>query len=383
MANNEQQQPDKSEPSDKRKEELEVAYKRQKDNGAPYQGVEIRTVGEIDWILVQHHWSGNIFVPTGMDRENLSSAHLDEETLNHAGFSNVNLKGAIISSANLNDVQLNFANLSNAHFFRASLEGSGLVGSNLNHATLVGTNLNHSDLSLTDLSGTNLFGASMIGTNLSRALMSAETVLDGTIFDTTTKVLGLRWNGVPLDRVNWTQVSHLGDEPTTKDLHRKKAEERSKLYRNAVQAYHGLTVALRTQGLAKEASKFRLRELVMERKALRYERNYGGWLLNVLLGVVAGHGEKPGRAFVAYLGIVTTFAVIFWLVTNFLHSGAPPLQWYEAAVLSVSSFHGRGFFTNTIQLGDPLAIVAAFEAVMGLFIELVFIATFSRRFLGD
>lgn len=67
-------------------------------------------------------------------------------------------------------------------------------------------------------------------------------------------------------------------------------------------------------------------------------------------------------------------------MTNFLHSGAQPLQWYEAAVLSVSSFHGRGFFTSTIQLGDPLAIVAAFEAVCGLFIELVFIATFSRRF---
>ena len=76
------------------------------------------------------------------------------------------------------------------------------------------------------------------------------------------------------------------------------------------------------------------------------------------------------------------FAIIFWLVTNVVHTGAPPLQWYEAGVLSLSSFHGRGFFTNTIQLGDPLAIVAAFEAVSGLFIELVFIATFTQRFFS-
>src|SRR5215469_17503037 len=122
----------------------------------------------------------------------------------------------------------------------------------------------------------------------------------------------------------------------------------------------------------------------MQRKAMRFEHNWGGWLLNVLLGAVAGHGEKPGRAFVAYLGIVASFAAIFWAVTNFLHThGQQPLQWYEAIVLSLSSFHGRGFFTNTINLGDPLAIVGALEAVMGLFIELIFIATFSRRFLGD
>jgi hypothetical protein len=56
---------------------------------------------------------------------------------------------------------------------------------------------------------------------------------------------------------------------------------------------------------------------------------------------------------------------------------------YEALVLSLSSFHGRGFFPSTISLGDPLAIIAAAEAVIGLFIELLFIATFSRRFLGD
>jgi hypothetical protein len=31
----------------------------------------------------------------------------------------------------------------------------------------------------------------------------------------------------------------------------------------------------------------------------------------------------------------------------------------------------------------PIAVVAACEAVTGLFIELVFIATFSRRFLGN
>jgi hypothetical protein len=66
-----------------------------------------------------------------------------------------------------------------------------------------------------------------------------------------------------------------------------------------------------------------------------------------------------------------------------LVTSSKPLQWYEALVLSLSSFHGRGFFPSQIGLGDPLAMVAACEAVMGLFIELILIATFSKRFLNS
>ena len=58
------------------------------------------------------------------------------------------------------------------------------------------------------------------------------------------------------------------------------------------------------------------------------------------------------------------------------------LPWYEAVILSVSSFHGRGFFQPVQSLGDPVAMLAALEAVFGLFIEVSFIATFTQRFFG-
>ena len=58
------------------------------------------------------------------------------------------------------------------------------------------------------------------------------------------------------------------------------------------------------------------------------------------------------------------------------------LPWYEALILSVSSFHGRGFFQPLQTLGDPVAIIASVEAVFGLFIEVAFIATFTQRFFG-
>jgi hypothetical protein len=42
--------------------------------------------------------------------------------------------------------------------------------------------------------------------------------------------------------------------------------------------------------------------------------------------------------------------------------------------VSVSSFHGRGFFQPVQSLGDPVAILAAAEAVLVLFIAISFIA---------
>ncbi len=424
MANADQQQhPDTREPSDERKAELEAAYEAQKGTDAPYKDVQIRTLDELQWIMQQRRWSGEEDLSDEMERVNLTGANLFLANLTNAHLTGATLTGADLSNANLTDANLFLANLTNTNIANANLTNANLGGANLMNANLananltkahlVGANLANADLSLAnltnaalssvnltsaDLAYANLTGvdlsnaaltsanfnsATLSGGDLTRALLNAETVLDDITLDIKTKVFGTRWNGAPLDGIDWIKVSRLGDEPTTEDLAKKKAGEKAARYRDATRAYHGFVVALRDQGLTTPASTYRLRELVMERKALRYERNFGGWLLNVILGAVAGHGEKPGRALVAYIGIITTFALTFWGVTNFLHTGAQPLQWYEAAVLSISSFHGRGFFTSTIQLGDPLAIVAAFEAVFGLFIELVFIATFSRRFLGD
>jgi hypothetical protein len=48
----------------------------------------------------------------------------------------------------------------------------------------------------------------------------------------------------------------------------------------------------------------------------------------------------------------------------------------------VSACHGRGFFQPLESLGDPVAALAALEAVIGLFIEISFIATFTQRYFG-
>jgi hypothetical protein len=81
--------------------------------------------------------------------------------------------------------------------------------------------------------------------------------------------------------------------------------------------------------------------------------------------------------------LVLGFAGAYYGLTNFLLTQVAPLTWYEAIILSVSSFHGRSLIPSAVSLNDPLAAVAAAEALVGLFIEVIFIAAFSRRFLGD
>jgi hypothetical protein len=63
-------------------------------------------------------------------------------------------------------------------------------------------------------------------------------------------------------------------------------------------------------------------------------------------------------------------------------SSIQQLRWYKAPALSTSSFHGRALFQPVQSLGDPVAIIAAAEAIPGLLIEISFIAPFTQPFFG-
>jgi hypothetical protein len=107
----------------------------------------------------------------------------------------------------------------------------------------------------------------------------------------------------------------------------------------------------------------------------------GAWLFQELLNLITGNGEKPARAYIAYVSLITVFAVVYWVLWHFgltaenLSSPDSPLE------LSLTAFHGRSFFAGGLNITDWGARVGAIESAIGLFIEIIFIATFSRRFL--
>ncbi len=107
-------------------------------------------------------------------------------------------------------------------------------------------------------------------------------------------------------------------------------------------------------------------------------KGYGQYSLLLFLDALAGFGYKPGRSLILYLVVICGFAVSY---STFGHLPLLP----DAFVYSLTSFHGRGFFPgfgDQNSLHNPLVVLAAIEAVVGLVIEISFMATFTQRFFG-
>lgn len=103
-----------------------------------------------------------------------------------------------------------------------------------------------------------------------------------------------------------------------------------------------------------------------------------GVLFSMFLNTLAGYGYKPMRTVLWYVMVIFLFALGYKIWGN--------LPFFpDAFVFSMTSFHGRGFFPSlggNATPHNPLVVVAAFEAVIGLFIEISFIATFTQRYFG-
>jgi hypothetical protein len=267
----------------------------------------------------------------------------------------------------------------------ADLRGTDLT--NLPLARMVGGLVRHEwpdatekqrDMAAVHMEGANLFathleGARLRFAHLENAVLSDEKHIGPRLADA-------HLEGVNLAVVNWKEVEVLGDENEAlqKKVDGKVKDNRTWLadYEVAVRANRQLAVALQEQGLNEVSARFAYSAQRLQRVVLRRQRKFGSYLFSLSLDLLAGYGYRPGRSVFWYLVIIAGFATAYY---TFGHIS--PL---EAFILSLTSFHGRGFFPGiNITLSDPRVVLAAFEAVIGLFIEISFIATFTKRFFGS
>src|SRR5216683_1250399 len=287
------------------------------------------------------------------------------------------LEGADLSEAQLEGADLSGAQLKGADLSRAQLKGADLSEAQLEGASFIGAQLEGADLSEAQLGGADLSGA-----QLKRAIL--RNVILGDQQRIGPRHADLQWGETNLAVVDWSQVAALGDEHQARQKKtpggKKKGQaERVSEYQAAVRANRQLAVALQAQGLHEEAARFAYRAQRLQRIVLRRQRKVVAYLFSGVLDLLAGYGYRPGRSVIAYLVIIVGFMGLYLLNAHFV---TPHLRWDEALVLSVSSFHGRGFFSQEISVGDTYARLAAAEAVVGLLIEISFIATFTQRFFG-
>jgi hypothetical protein len=318
----------------------------------------------------------------------LEGAWLSQTFMNYADLLEVHLEGA-----DLRDAHLKCADLTEAHLEGANLEDADLEGANLTNAHLEGTNLRRAHLKDATLTG---------------ALLDSKTMLIGTTLDAKTRLADIQWSGVGtvnLTQIDWSAVRCLGDETQMKrdakpqkyfvqngmvmSFPNSQRAANPRKYESAVRAYRQVAAQLRAQGLNEVADRFTYRAQVCQRSVLLRRGQILGYLGSWILALLAGYGFRPLRTVGWYLAVIATFTVLFmqatagWVPFGLpAPSGLAPLPWYEALILSISSFHGRGFFQPLQSPGDPIAALAAIEAVVGLLIEVTFIATFTQRFFG-
>src|SRR5262249_16983110 len=218
----------------------------------------------------------------------------------------------------------------------------------------------------------------------------------------------LHWGSATLIGVDWERVRILGDEQEARRSRLKRAGarrgtapragrrgtwrkargERVRELQAAGRAYRLLAIVLRTQGLSTQAARFHYRAEVMDRKASWHQLRakpwrLGRWFFSWLLGTFAGYGDYVWRLFATYAAIVTLFALAFWWVAHpdfalpaTLHDVVDPF------VLSVTSFHGRGLQPPGLTNNETMTALSGLEAVVGLVVEGLFIASFTRRVMS-
>jgi Pentapeptide repeats (8 copies) len=347
----------------------------------------------------------------------LSNENLSGIKMQGADLSEVNLENVWLKQKPLSGTKLRGANLKGAYLRLAKLQEADLQGADLSGANFAQANLQKANLARAHLEGASFSQASLAGTDLSGAFFDSTTELGASLLgDKNTGFVHLadiHWNDANIALIDWSLLKKLGEEQVaqqkkTADGRKKSEGQRLKEYQRAVRAYRQLAVNLRNQGMNENADYFAYRAQVLQRTVFRLRTVFGfhigrkkrfviiedlyqpritfgrrvsalfSWIFSWLLYLLAGYGYRPKRSLLWYLIIISCFTFAYSRL------GGLPLP-PDSLVFSLMSFHGRGFFpslSSETNLHNPIVGLAAIEAVVGLFIEISFIATFTQRFFG-
>jgi uncharacterized protein YjbI with pentapeptide repeats len=342
-----------------------------------------------------------------LEGANLQGAHLEGAFLLRARLRKAWLYEAHAEGGDFSITHLQKADFHDAHVEGASFDSARLEGATFWRTQMQGANLGWAHLEGAEMSGAHPGGKPMSEGALARiqkwaegfqeilppaslhmAFLDDERALKQLVLGDEkygyVELADVHWGGVNLMLIDWSSVKELGDErsarqPAWRDVRTKSPDDILQGFEAAVRANRQLATVLRNQGMNEGADRFAYRAQVLQRRVLRLQRRIPGYAGSLLLDLISGYGYRPLRAFAACAVVILAFMGLYLLNSHFV---VPHLTWDEALVLSMSSFHGRGFFNSGITLGDAYARLAAIEAFMGLLIEVTFIATFTQRFFA-
>lgn len=279
----------------------------------------------------------------------------------------VNLSTCNLTDADLRNASLTYADLRGAKLSDCRLDGADLFRANFGGdlpANLHGVILSHA-------------------TRLNEAILASRKGVAPRLFD-------VQWNDASLSGVDWSAVKKVADEKREYHKARRRSGDtwsvhnrrRIIWYSEAAQTYRQLSIALRSQGMNDQARRFTYRAEVARFWSLLHSltqpKQWAPFVFSLLLGSISGWGYRLYRSAILYVTTILIFADLYRATSRYQYN------WREAVVLSIIAFHGRAFSPNdNYGLGTTFSAVAAAEAFVGLFIEAIVIATFTRRLFSD
>jgi uncharacterized protein YjbI with pentapeptide repeats len=333
-----------------------------------------------------------------LEQARLDGAHLENACLHQA-----RLDDAHCRDAHLEGVLLLFAHLDGAEMFRTHLEDAFAASASFKNAQILEAHCERANLLWADFSGAVLVGTHLEDADLSRVTFSDATILNGAWLGSRDDgLLGLhdvRWGGADVALVHWVkerrrrrrakradgdgrQGTHLREGARVLQGQGPQDEASAQLLadRRALRANRQIALLLRTQGLHEAADRLAYRAQVLQLRVLRREHHPLRYVGSQVLNLISGYGYRPMRSLITYALVVLCFAAAYYLLGN---NVSPALDPHGAIVFSLTSFHGRGFSPGgNLSPDNPLTTLAAVEAVLGLLIEITFIATFTQRFFA-
>ena len=308
------------------------------------------------------------------------------EELRTVDFENLDLVEANLQRANLEHTNLQEANLRGANLQEANLRHTNLQGAGLWDTNLQRANLEHTNLQEANLRGANLQEANLRGANLQEANLFKANLQGARLFKVKFDNSSL-WEA-KLDDIVINEIS--GDKWKNSLAKLMTYEEASQIYRN-------LKNYFRNEGIYERSGHYYYREKVVQRKIYRGE-NKGKYLGSLLLELLCGYGEKPGRIIYSALAIIIVAAILYYGVgiEAYVIEGSS-LQVEKVSYSSQFTVHENlenlvicSYFSvvtfTTLGYGDfhPVGVsrtIAMVEAFMGVFMLALFVLTMGRKMM--
>lgn len=296
------------------------------------------------------------------------------EDHNKAGRSmeNFYLKGLTAPSinllhANLKNANLSSANLAGANFSDADLSGADFMGSDLSGCDFIGTDCINAAFMMADLSKVRLWHADMTGADFAESNLQNADFLNAVLYETN------------LYHANLKEARFLTRENFKGDRNKEGVNEKG--YKTARESYANLKQHFIVNARYNDVSWASYNENRMELRRLWKEKRLG-FLPFLLMGLLCGWGERPLRATISAVSIISIYALVFFI----LKSITPASSNTYTPSFPDYIYYSTVTFT-TLGYGDFLPKEAAFykllagsEAFIGIFMMGLFVFSLGRRY---